>query len=364
MGLSPNLQQLNLDLGFNQARTDSKGWSNDAVAAEYLTKVARITSLQHLELRGLALRSEGINFALISMKSIRTLNLATGNSLSVRTLAAIATLPHLTQLEVHAGHIDAGGLADLHSANPAPFFPALQHLRIRAHAPLMELLLQSMPANCLKSLILEAERSTRPPSSWITTLELIALKGAHSLREFTMDHHMDIDDSNPQHNSRFTLTTLSPLVKLPYLTRFVLDSTLLPDLCDADVGELVKRWPSIKHIDLGGLITPADYIDSIKSFCKPRMTLNCLEILARHCRHLEVVVVNVDLCSTAANNKVPRPVQHALRRLTLGSLLPPDPVSLSNRLQNLFPSLREVDGVASHEKEWITINSKLNGIVL
>lgn len=364
MGLSPNLQQLNLDLGFNKIRTDSNGWSNDAIAAEYLAKVARITSLQHLELRGLALKSEGINLALISMKSIRTLNLATGNSLSARTLATIATFPHLTQLEVQAGHIDVDELADLQSANSTPLFPTLLHLRIRAHASLVEFLLQSMPANCLKSLILEAERSTQPPSSWTTAFELIALKGAYSLREFTMEHHIDIDDSNPQHNaikSRFTLATLSPLAKLPHLTRFVLDSTPLPDLCDADVGEFVKWWPNIKHLDLGGLIAPAD---CMKPCWKPRMTLGCLEIFARHCQHLETVVVNIDLDSTATDIKIPHPVQYALRSLTLGSTLPPDPVSLSNRLQNLFPSLREVDGVASHEEEWTAIYSKLNGIVL
>lgn len=368
LGLSSNLQQLNLDLGFNKARTDAKGWSNDAVAAKYLTQVARITSLQHLELRGLALGSEGINLALISMKSLRTLNLTTGNSLSARTFVAIAAFPHLAQLEVHAGHIDADEFADLDSAGSAPLFPTLQHLRIRAQASLMEVLLQNMPTNTLKSLILEAERSAQPPSSWNTALELIALKSAQSLREFTMEHHIDVDvletDSNPQHNtvphtnSRFTLATLSPLAKLSHLIRFVLDSTLPPDLCDTDVGELVKWWPDIKHLDLGGLITPADCIEP---FWKPRMSLGCLELLARHCQHLEAVVLNVDLNLTAADSKAPTPVQHALRSLTLGSCVPPDPVTLPNRLQNLFPSLKEVDGVALHEEEWVAIYSKLNG---
>jgi hypothetical protein len=372
MGLSHELRHLTLDLGFNKARTDAKGWSNDAVAAEYLENVARIAALQRLDLRGMALGSDGINRALISMKSLRILSLTTGKSLTVNTLAAITAFPSLNELEIHAGHIDAHELADSITIHDTTLFPALKMLHIRAQAPLVEFLLQKIPCDSLKRLVVEAEQPAQPPSSWGSVISLIPAKTTNSLRELTIEHHTDSaaeTDSNSENTppqsdlleprSQFTIATIRSLAKLPHLRRFVLDTTVVPDLCDADIEEMAKWWPLLEHLYLGGLLSGVDCLGRQR---KSRASLGCLEGLARLCPRLETLVVNLDISSDGDVQlvEVPRPSPHPLRCLNIGSISAPEPHRLSQYLQRVFPCVIDVDGVAAFEEEWRKVQSMLH----
>lgn len=373
LSLSSKLRQLTLDLGFNKARTDAKGWSNDAVAAKYLKQVASVASIQQLELRGLALGSHGINSALISMTSLRVLCLTTGNSLSAETFAAIAAFPCLGELEVHAGHLDADELADLMQSHEAQLFPALQKLRIRAQAPLLRLVLQIMPTDHLKSLFVEAEQPVQPPSSWASALALIPVRASDTLRELTIEHHIDIDvQETDSHltdtaahsdsltsDTQFTLASLRPLAKLPYLRRFILDTTLPPDLCDVDVDEITRWWPIIESLDLGGLMAPVDCHERI---WKPRATLRCLDSFANHCPQLASLVINIDTDTENFARNGSKTLQSCLHNLTLGTSSAPEPLLLAQYLCQMFPALLEVDGVAAHEEEWRAVQSYLHGV--
>lgn len=373
MGLSHALRHLTLDLGFNRARTDAKGWSNDAVAAEYLENVARIASLQRLDLRGMALGSDRINRALTSMKSLRILSLTTGTSLPVATLAAIAAFPCLNELEMHAGHIDADELADSIANHETPLFPALQMLHVRARASLVELLLQQMPCDSLRRLVVEAEQPTQIPSVWQSAFNLIPAKATNSLRELTIEHHMcstiELDstsDNTPQSNvsepgTQFTISTLRPLAQLPHLRRFVLDTTVAPDLCDADIEEVGKWWPSLEYLDLGGLLSGAECIGYPR---KSRASLRCLEGLARVCPRLETLVINLDISSEGAGDTelvgAHQMSPHSIHSLTIGSISAPEPLRLSQYLRRVFPSLLHIDGVAAYEEDWRMVQSMLH----
>ena len=363
MGLSPELRHLALDLGFTKART------NAAVAAEYLDKVAHIASLQRLDLRGMPLSHERIDSALISMKSLRALSLKTGKSLTVYTLAAIAAFPCLDELEIHAGHIDADELADLTTIHEMPLFPSLQMLHIRAQAPLVELVLQKMPSGNLRRLIIEAEQPPMPPLAWASAFSLIPTKAANSLRELTIEHHADsIIERNsneistpPQLNSsksinQFTVATLYPLAKLPNLRKLVLDTTVCPDLCDADIEEVAKWWPQIEHLDLGGLLWDVDCLGYTR---KLRASLRCLDILSRLCPRLETLVINLDISFECVRDAEPRLSSHILRSLTIGSISAPEPPRLSQYLSTVFPSLIKVDGVVAYQEEWLVVQSML-----
>jgi hypothetical protein len=374
MGLSRDLRHLTLDLGFNKARTDANGWSNDAVAAEYLEAVAQITSLQHLDLRGMALGDYRISRALTSMKSLRVLSLTTGKSLSPNTLAAITDFPCLNELEVHAGHIDANELPDSMTTRETPLFPALKVLQIRAQAPLVALLFQKMPINNLKCLIIEAEQPAQAPSTWKLALCLIPAIATDSLRELAIEHHIDsiietdLDLNNmtslsnlPGFRNDFTIAALRPLAKLPHLQRFILDSNVTPDLCDADIEEVAKWWPDIEHLDLGGLLSS---IHCLQHPRKSQLSLKCLETLSRLCHRLQSLIVNLDIeleeTIDVAAPEVPWPSSHPLRYLTMGSISAPEPLRLSQYLLKLFPSLIDVDGIATHEKEWRMVQSILH----
>ena len=366
MSLSPKLRHLTLDLGFNKVRTYTKGWTIDTVAAEYLEKVICTTSLQRLDLRGMALGPDRLNRAITSMKSLHVLSLATGKSLTVNTLAAVAAFTRLTELEIHAGHIDADEFADSVASYETPLFPALQMLHIRAQAPLVELLLQKMPSDNLICLTIEAAQPVRAPSVWAPAFSLIPAKACNTLRELTIEHHIDStietesnsDNISSQSNIsesriQFTIDALRPLANLPHLRRLVMDTTVAPDLCDADIEELAKWWPGIEHLDLGGLLSD---IECLGHLWKSRATLRCLGDLSRLCPRLEILVINLDISSEDACDakpiEVPRLSSHPLRCLTLGSISAPEPLRLSQYLHKAFPSLIEVDGVAAHEEEW------------
>jgi hypothetical protein len=374
--LSHKLHHLTLDLGFNKARTYTKGWSNDIVAAEYLEKVARTTSLQRLDLRGMALSPDRLNHILTSMKSLRVLSLATGKSLTVNTLTAIAAFPCLSELEIHAGHIDADEFADSTTVHESPLFSTLEILHIRAQAPLVEFLLQKMPSDTLRRLTIEAAQPVQPPSIWASVFSLISAKTSNSLRELTVEHHIDPaieTDSNsnnilPQANilesrSQFTIVALRPLANLPHLRRLVMETTVTPDLCDADIEELAKWWPVIEHLDLGGLLSDIECLGELR---KSRASLRCLEDLSRLCPRLETLVINLDInyadASVAKPIDVPWLSRHPLRCLTMGSISAPEPLRLSQYLHRVFPSLIEVEGVPAHEEEWRMVQSILHNL--
>jgi hypothetical protein len=374
--LSDKLRHLTMDLGFNKARIYTKGWSNDAVAAEYLEKVARTTSLQRLDLRGMALGPDRLNHILTSMKSLRVLSLATGKSLTVITLTAMAALPCLSELEIHAGHIDADEFADSTAVHESPLFSALEILHIRAQAPLVAFLLQKMPSDNLRRLTIEAAQPVQPLSIWASAFSLISAKTCNSLRELTVEHHIDpaieIDSNSdnilPQANilesrNQFTIATLRPLANLPHLRRLVLETTVAPDLCDADIEELAKWWPVIEHLDLGGLLSDIECLGELR---KSRASLGCLQDLSRLCPTLKTLVINLDInyadASDAKPIHAPLLSRHPLRCLSIGSISAPEPLWLSRYLHGVFPSLIEVEGVPAHEEEWRMVQSILHSL--
>lgn len=307
------------------------------------------------------------------MRSLCVLSLTTGTSLTADTFAAIAAFPLLSELEIHAGHIDAEELADAMVVRSTPLFPSLQKLHVRAHAQLVEFLLQIMSSKDFRYLNIEAEQPTQAPSSWSSALSLIPVKASNTLLEFRMEHHTDIDidvdsnfNSSPAHanssipNGRFTITNIRPLAQLPHLRRFVLDTVFPPDLCDADIEEIAKWWPHVEHFDLGGLLS---HVDCFGRPWKLRATINCLEFLARGCPRLDTLIINLDVtCTNETNNKaaqIPPLPQHPLRRLTVGSMVAPVPLHWSPHLRRVFPALSDIGGIPTYEAIWGTVRTML-----
>ncbi|KAF7975447.1 hypothetical protein HWV62_9453 [Athelia sp. TMB] len=377
MGRSPALRELTLDLGFNRARVDAKGYSNDEVAAGYLEDIiGSAASIEKMELRGLALAHPRISGSLMNLgASMRILTLTTGTSLSPYTFSGVVRFPRLEELEVHAGHISPTELAEVFSVREEEdVFPALRKLRIRAQAPVVELLLEKMASCQLASLHIEAVPQPQGlrAHNWAHTFALIPAKATFTLQELTIEHHFELSvDNEPNSNTptpassspsatglsanpdpveapMLTLANLRPLAPLTRLRRLILDTTLPPCLSDADVETLARWWPNVEHLELGGM-TSDSVCSSLKS--TSRTTLACLRSFAKWSTRLETLVLNLDV-TTYPSDAQCGATSRSLRNLALGSSLAPRPARLAHYLTRVFPALEVLDGGEKFEDEF------------
>lgn len=359
LSVSPKLRFLDLDLGF-KAKTQAKVASASTVC-EYLKQVTRVApNIERISLRGRA--SEQLNQAVSLMTKLRVLSLRAGTSLAGETLGTVSFFPSLTDLEIHASHIEVEDLAATMASHCTPTFLSLRKFHIRAHTPLIEFLLCKLQPDTLHILHIEVENSARSPISWDRIINIIRIKASQSLQELTLEHHIDIDNledtqsasSSPlwKSNNNLTINTLHPLARLPHIRRFIIDTTLPPDLCDSDIEHIAKWWPGLEHLDLG----PLPVLECVGQKWQPRTTIASLAMFARYTPRLESLILPLDVASgvTLSDGELLSTVlcQSVLRRLTISSTTPPDSLSMARYLRHAFPSVVEVDGTAEHEEEW------------
>ncbi|KAJ7879943.1 hypothetical protein B0H14DRAFT_2707971, partial [Mycena olivaceomarginata] len=299
LSLSPRLQQLDLDLGFRRKGPDG---GNDYI--ETLLRVA--TGIERLRLRGLA--DQRLNSGISRMSNLRSLSLHTGAFLTAETLACISVFPHLSELEIEAGHIDPDALLEAWSAAAAePRFPTLKKLHICAQAPLLGLVLRNLPPASLHALRIEAttDPAGAAPIRWGDLFDLLT-SHTYTLHDLTIEQHLedielDLDNTTPipapstpvdtQHD-RLTFDTLRRLAPLHHLRRLTIDTTRLPNLSDAEMEALAGWWPALVHLDLGALHSSecvlqapqsqpqAPSPSSTATTSTPRATLACLRAFA------------------------------------------------------------------------------------
>lgn len=378
--LSTKLRHLDLDLGFKPRISPSD--ADNTVVCEYLEQVVRIApEIERISIRGRA--SERLNRAVSSMSNLRVLCLRIGTSLMTDTLMAISTFPLLSELEIHAGHIEVDGLVappPSHRDPDSSTFPLLRKLHVRAHTSLIELLLQNLQQDTLRSLRIEAENPAQPPILWNTLFHLINIKGSNTLLDLTIEHHIDFDDldldnhntntnidteTDADHNTQaldyksnnpLTLNILRSLSPLHHLRRFVLDTSLPSALCDHDIGHMTKWWPDLEHLDLGSL----PILECINHRWNPGMTIASLRVFANTLPRLTSLILPLTIAGLPAAMAVPvTSRQGTLRRLTIGSIYTPEPTLMAQYLNSLFPSLVEVDGAPEHEEDWKNVQSAL-----
>ncbi|KAH7921291.1 hypothetical protein BV22DRAFT_1096712 [Leucogyrophana mollusca] len=357
MSISAKLRTLELDLGFIAERIAR----NTILACELLMQVAKGTALERLYIRGTI--GDCFNHSLRSLISLRSVTLHVSNSLTTDTLMAVSTLPALVEFDIQAGNLAAEQLIDVvnaHSQERAAFFPALQKLRIRAHAPVVECILRNLPHQTIRTLRIDAELPTGPPSSWNNVFHAISAIAPTSLDDLTIEHSIDIDDlddTQPSPYNHFTLDDLRPLSKLP-LRRFILDTLVPPDLADRDVEELATWWPHLEQLELGA---PAA-LECVGEQWRPKTSLSCLAALAKRCKKLEHLVMTLDAASGASLEGSSVQLQpHPLRQLTIGSHCSPEVQLLSTYIDCLFPSLTEVyPGLGNDDDEqWRQVRANL-----
>ncbi|KAF5373247.1 hypothetical protein D9615_007435 [Tricholomella constricta] len=367
LSLSDKLANLDLDLGFKSRGSHT---SNEHIR-QYLQEVVRIApDLQRLSIRGSI--TQNLLGLVTSMRNLHTLSLRLGSSLTMEVLLAVATFPNLSELELHAGHLDADDLSDALRIQDLPVFPSLKILRMRAHTPVLELIINNIPADTLHTLRVEAEDPSGVSVAWSNIFKAICYKAANTLQNLTLEHHIELDDVDIESapsadtlgpspgasktNTPIPFDDLKTLRSLRHLRHVVFDTTLPPAVSDEEMTTLVTAWPELRHLDIG---------TTLPSGQAKLPTFLSLNALATRAPKLEALVMSADISgieSATILAAVPR--QHALMRLTLACTSTSDPEQVARYLHRLFPSLIEVDGLPEREEEWGRIRDALQRLRL
>ncbi|KAI0305869.1 hypothetical protein B0F90DRAFT_1694095 [Multifurca ochricompacta] len=359
--LSRTLQSVSVDVGF-RSNQEKKGL-HDALHV-YLDTVAHIASdLKHLHLRG-QLSDQVVN-SVASMRELRSLCLCGGSQLMPRTLASIARFSRLEDLRLQ---LDCPNIADLVESfgsadfNTSTFFPSLRNLRIRVSPATAEVLFAHLPEGKLRTVHLESDLKPRSVDSWTPALEILAERTHSSLTDLSFEAMTSFceafDDAFPP-KLHFTLATLAPLGRLVHLRRFTLDSSVPPDLSDADLATIASWWPEIEELFLWS--RPVDAFDFPTYFtAQPRATPTSLSFLASRCPRLCQLSLPMDVAVLPLPAHPPLAVasQTALRRLTIGCVRigkTIDPAGLAECVYRAFPALKDIEFDCSNETSWADV---------
>ncbi|KAJ7504293.1 hypothetical protein B0H11DRAFT_1797004 [Mycena galericulata] len=373
LSLSPSLRQLDLDLGFKKKGPNEQ-------SSDYIEQLFCIAiDIERVRLRGSAPRC--LNGGISRMSNLRSLTLRTGTFLTEDTLVAISVFPHLTELDIEAGHLDVDALTEAWTL-PAPdvgYFPALQKLHLCAQEPSVQLLLKTIHPASLRTLHIEVTTPSGLESSvcWSSVFDLIGVNASQTLEDLTIEQHLDDKDldtiptspnadthTSPHHThsstqpNRITFDIIRLLAPLRRLSKLTVDMTRIPSLCDQDIETLATWWPSLTHLDLGSLHSS----QCIPSADSPRSTVACLRTLTFSMPMLKTLILPLSItddmplplpCNTAS----------ALTRAMFSSTAPPsDPSAMALYLHGLFPLLTEVEGTDRHEAEWGEVQLRLRGL--
>lgn len=346
--LSPRLKRVSITIGF--ARTPATVSHRADMAGEYLEQVhLAAPDLQSLHIRGLM--TDSLSNAIPIFTQLRSLTVYASYYLTAETLAAIATMPHLQFLAIHASAVEHADFEDAMARNTAPHFPALEELEIRASGSLLATVIEYLPEDVLSKFSAEIDRLSRDPWYLKGPFEQLARKTSKSLTELTVDDMAESEDLYSSLRPRtspewYSLSMLTPLAALKGLRRFALTSMLPPALVDADLEHLGKWWPLLEHLNLGTFDT-----DYLPPNWHVSMTPAALPAVAKFFPRLESLalpILPIELVTAAAVPPAQEAIasqQKTLRSLSIGDV--PDAAScapaLVRALLDVFPSLTTLE---------------------
>lgn len=355
--LSLSLQHLDIDLGFRASSA-----ATDIPLCNYLEQAAAsCPNLQRLSLRGLA--SERLGAAIAGLTRLKALSLRLGRSLSPKTLSAIIRFPHLSDLEIHAGHIDHDDLDDFD--DPHVTFNALTHLTLRAKTPLVDKILGYFQLNTLERLKIDLDDTDCVSTSWDTVLSQVSSKAERSLSHLTLEHHFERTDaaslppqspllspSSPSPSSQATFSihfdAIQPLRNIKALRHFSCDLTLPLMITDKDMEKLVTWWPNLECL----VFSPAPLILDVEreeEIFPPQMSVASLALCARKMKKLRKLALPMTLDDAASSFNVKHEVNGdialALRTLVVSKVDVSRPQEISCWLRTLFPGIQTLESL-------------------
>ncbi|KJA28045.1 hypothetical protein HYPSUDRAFT_62437 [Hypholoma sublateritium FD-334 SS-4] len=361
---SSNLSKIDVDLGFKASSS-----STDDMLCTYFTQVAEsCRGLRHLSLRGHA--SERLNDIISRLSSLHSISLKLGATLLPKTLKAIMDFPRLSELEVHAGHIESYDVND--KQEDCTVFTSLRKLHIRAQSTLIEDILRHIPLNTLQNIHLELDDPSPCTTFWNACFASIANKSAETLQHLSLEHHFEIvepslsiplDAAQPSNASTTTIvTTASPAAShmtfqvvetlrvLKHLHHFSCDITLPPILNDKDIERMVVWWPQLQHFELGSSLPT----EELQVSQRPQMTPGCLHFFASQLSQLRKLILplTIDDDTNLSTNTLQLEKANELQSLTIAQLSTTTPNDVARYLHTLFPSLKSLEGPCDDSDIW------------
>jgi hypothetical protein len=352
--LSHRLQHIEADLGFKFSKS-----SNEIAFCDFMEQVlVGCLELEGVSLRGLS--SPRLNDIISSMGKLQNLSLRLGQSLLPSTLRAIMTFPHLSELEVHAGHVDVD---DLERNHIEVQFPSLHKLRIRAKSNLVKFVLHRIQRNNLHYLHIELDDFSPSTASWNIILSLVCDQAASSLRYLQIEHHFETPEipilspldmaqtPNALQGSIMSFDDIHVLRVVKKLRHFACDVTLPPLFRDKDMANLATWWPDLEHLELGSA-PQGDEAES-RVTGNAQITIASLTSFAIQSPKLEKLILPLRI----GDHPLPPPPSHPrvannLRSLTIAQLRSCKPLELAEYLRQLFPSLERFEGPCDDTQIW------------
>ncbi|KAJ3759784.1 hypothetical protein EV360DRAFT_81771 [Lentinula raphanica] len=373
VSLAKSLMKVDLNLGYKK---DTSTTSNSS-AFDFLSNVNRVSSsFQSLSLRGIA--TSQLMHLVSNLTHLEVLRLRVSTTLSVETLAAVSTFPHLKELEIHISHI----LPKDVTFSPLVCFPSLQSLNIRGRTDSISKLLHHMQSESLAVLRIDLQSPIYIDNAWTELFAALKEKTHTSLLRLTIEHHMDTPETSLETNTPSSLDT--PTTSLPHvnnvsrtnpndifcfehlrslsnhrsLRQIVFETTPPILIHDSNLEQIVQWWPNLEHLDLGSLSTNDPR-------WTPKVTPVGLSTLSRGLSTLDTLVipVNVTGLTSDAAIKLTQNPNNRLRFLTVTGLMPPDQYT-APCLHRLFPSLITVHGGPDHEEAWDGVQTNLESLNL
>ncbi|EMD38805.1 hypothetical protein CERSUDRAFT_112541 [Gelatoporia subvermispora B] len=265
---------------------------------------------------------------------------ADGNSLTVSPtlLKALAKLPALTTLALHAGHFDP----TCHQV----LLPQLRHLKFPCElCPLeVETTMSAILAPSLTSLQFYYIDAQDPPDAR-RYLEMFAKYYPSTLSELTIYLGMDGQGDTQ------LVDLLAPLHSFPVLTKLScnLRSLVNVTFIDRDVQTLGEAWPQMSQLELLYL-----------QRAKPALSAQCFGNFTHYFPHLQTLALSsVDLDSDLPSSKDIR-THHRLNSLTIGLILTtaedPNLKAFANLLFTIYPRLPDLQfALITEQQAWVFV---------
>jgi len=354
------LHSIDLDLGF---KTSVSALSNNA-ACDLLQNVRdSAPELQSLSIRGFA--SEGLLSMVASLSMLKSLSLRLGHTATVDILVAISTFPLLASLELQAVDVDVEEMTQKWSSSAEiESFPALTTLDVRGSITFIHTLIQNMRSRHLNKLRMDIDPSTHSDhdDSWVALYSAINDKFSDTLHDLAIEYHTEYDNLrletnvNDTHNATHDTQSISsspldeklddflgfdilyPLSNVRNLRRVVFDTSPPLAIRDQDFDRIVKCWPDLEHFELGSLST-------LDPSWTPKTTVKSLVTLSQGLRSLQSLVLPIDNSglNTKEIDSLPKNTGSPLRTISITASKPSARVMIMTCLDQLFPSLIEVE---------------------
>lgn len=350
-GLSSKLNQLDLDLGFKAKRS-----STDHPLCDFIQDAARFApNLTRVNVRGLA--SPELTFNIVSLTKLQKLTLRIGASLPHNTFNRVTQLPLLSELELHAGHLNPHNLMGFVHANT---FPSLQKLRLRTNTENIYHILDLLQKSTLLSLHLEIEGGVDTSTFWKQLFSLICDKSSESLEYLYLENEVDLSLLDPDsltnnastHSVRnleisnsISFGSLECLSHLRQLRGLIIDMTFPLNILHTDIENMLVWWPNLEILDLGTSRTTDNGEQS-----PPSLGFASLIFISMNAYNLRALSLPLNLRSISPTTNDISPSRSPLEKLTFTFPFWHDPTNLAIQLHSLFPRLIDIDGPSELEE--------------